>query len=65
MSEFTAGPGRIDCPTAVVWGDRDRYSGQAPISLVPYPVQALALWPRNREALWRLAASALKPRDLD
>jgi hypothetical protein len=25
-----------------------------PMSLVPYPLQALALGPRNRESLWRL-----------
>jgi pimeloyl-ACP methyl ester carboxylesterase len=25
VSELAAGLGRIDCPTAVIWGDRDRY----------------------------------------
>jgi hypothetical protein len=38
-----------------------------PMSLVPHSVQALGLWPRNRESLWRLGALAerLKPSDLD
>ena len=33
---------------------------------VPYPVQAVGLWPRNRETLWRLGALAerLKPSEL-
>jgi pimeloyl-ACP methyl ester carboxylesterase len=25
VPELAAGLGRIDCPTAVIWGDRDRY----------------------------------------
>jgi hypothetical protein len=45
----------------------DEVAVRLPMSLVPYPVQALGLWPRNREALWRLGALAerLKPSDLD
>ncbi|WP_102140907.1 SRPBCC family protein [Mycobacterium hubeiense] len=37
------------------------------MSLVPNVVQQLGLWPRNREALWRLGALAegLKPAELD
>ena len=33
---------------------------------VPYPVQAVGLWRRNRETLWRLGALAerLKPSEL-
>jgi len=25
VGELAAGLGRIDCPTSIIWGDRDRY----------------------------------------
>jgi uncharacterized protein YndB with AHSA1/START domain len=47
--------------------EMDEIAVRPPMSLAPAPLQALGLWPRNREALWRLAALAerLKPSDLD
>jgi hypothetical protein len=38
--------------------EMDEVAVRPPMSWVPYPLQALALWPRNRESLWRLAALA-------
>jgi hypothetical protein len=45
----------------------DEVAVRPPMSLVPYRVQALGLWPHNHEALWRLGALAerLKPSELD
>jgi uncharacterized protein YndB with AHSA1/START domain len=47
--------------------EMDEIAVKPPMSLVPHPVQALGLGPRNREALRRLGALAerLKPSELD
>jgi hypothetical protein len=47
--------------------EMDEVAVRPPMSLVPSAVQQLGLWPRNREALWRLGALAerLKPSELD
>jgi hypothetical protein len=47
--------------------EMDEVAIRAPMSLVPQPVQFMALWPRNRETLWRLGALAerLKTSDLN
>ena len=46
--------------------EMDEIAVRPPMSWVPHAVQAVALWPRNRETLWRLGALAerLKPSEL-
>ena len=47
--------------------EMDEVAVRPPLSFVPPAVQAMGLWLRNREALWRLGALAehLKPSELD
>jgi len=46
--------------------EMDEVAVRPPMGWVPYPVQAVGLWPRNRETLCRLGALAerLKPSEL-
>ena len=46
--------------------EMDEIAVRPPMKWVPYPVQAVALWPRNHETLSRLGALAerLKPSEL-
>jgi hypothetical protein len=46
--------------------EMDEVAVRAPMKWMPNPLQAIALWPRNRETLWRLGALAerLKPSEL-
>jgi uncharacterized protein YndB with AHSA1/START domain len=47
--------------------EMDEVGVRGPMSLLPTAMQSIALWPRNRESLWRLGALAerRKPSDLD
>jgi hypothetical protein len=47
--------------------EMDEVAVRPPMSLVPYPAQAVAFGPRNRECLWRLAllAERHKPSDFE
>jgi hypothetical protein len=38
--------------------EMDEIAVRPPMSWVPYPLQMVGLWPRNRETLWRLGALA-------
>jgi hypothetical protein len=47
--------------------EMDEVATRPPMSLVPYPLQAIGLYPRNWECLWRLAmlAERRKPSEFD